>query len=125
MTPISISGEWIGPSSLERSIYSSTSRIPSASMRLLMRMQVGISDCATMTRSSPSLHQPRSLTGLSAKPRRSRSESTGAFSTRGDPVITRRKVVTGGPDILYVDPEYEVDLASGTHQVHFFHGSRR
>jgi RHS repeat-associated protein len=37
-----------------------------------------------------------------------------------------RKRVTDGPEILYVDPEYEVDLAGGgTHKVHIFHGSRR
>jgi hypothetical protein len=37
----------------------------------------------------------------------------------------RKQTFSGTGDILYVDPEYEVDLVNETHQVHYFHGSRR
>jgi RHS repeat-associated protein len=36
-----------------------------------------------------------------------------------------RKTISGGADILYVDPIFEVDLSDSTHRVHFFHGARR
>jgi RHS repeat-associated protein len=37
----------------------------------------------------------------------------------------RKQTFSGAGDTLYVDPEFEVDLVNATHEIHYFHGSRR
>src|SRR5262245_49647731 len=64
-------------------------------------------------------HPPASLRSWGSRVRIAPGSPRAAFA------ISERLRPLASPARRYVDPEFEVDLASGTHKVHFFHGSRR